>query len=69
MDLNGIETDWNYIGIEPSTIGISYAVVSKNIGLNHQIFGDKNWYMMRSLLVMVSDSTMYNLIWEYDSPQ
>jgi len=42
MDLNGIETDWNYIGIEPSTIGISYAVVSKNIGLNHQIFGDKN---------------------------
>ena len=41
MDLNGIETDWNYIGIQPSTIGISYAAASKNMGLNHQLFGDK----------------------------
>ena len=41
MDLNGIETDWNYIGIQPSTIGISYAAASKNMGLNHQMFGDK----------------------------
>ena len=41
MDLNGIETVWRYIGIEPSTIGISYAVVAKNMGLNCQMFGDK----------------------------